>query len=582
MTVADQTTYIVVTPALGVPIPFDRKVYSATDVRVRYGAVGTPATAGVDYTIEVEPDFSGATITPLAGLIALADGEPVVIERELAYTQEAPFAGSTTVPTEKLEKTLDRMVCMIQQLRTKVASALSNVTGTLTLDLGGRRFTNSGAPVADADLATKAYADGVLADAVLGVIPDGSITDAKLASGLTSAKFAANSFDRSKLIEDGLLLQRDAAQAYATATGTSDAIVATIGATLTAYVTGLRVRIKHTAANTTTTPTLNVNGRGAKTITKGAGSALVAGDIVGANFIGEYLFDATLDKWVMLNPASGLVVAVSIPSISDRQVVAAGPQDSNGAPTLLPASASGLTLTTQNLTSTALVVHAAQGYALAGEQNRVGRRATNFSWTLTNSATNYLFVEVAADGTLTAVATTVAPVITWAGTPAVTSGLYTFVVSTMTMYKGDGSAANPVYAVAIGEAICSGGNITSATAYRYGRKFKSPAAAAQAATTATTVTHNFGVPAEYLKGAVKLRCTTAHGSFEVGDVIDGYTFRNLTYFILSQPLVMRRMTAHVVTNGNSWGTMPAAWPANSNAALNTANFEQYVEIERAY
>jgi len=89
---------------------------------------------------------------------------------------------------------------------------------------------------------------------------------------------------------------------YGIAGGTVDAITATI-AVGAAYADGMIVRIQATGANTSATPTLNVNSIGAKTIVKLGNMPLSAGDIPGADFVAQLHYDLSLDKWVLENPA---------------------------------------------------------------------------------------------------------------------------------------------------------------------------------------------------------------------------------------------------------------------------------------
>gem|GEM_PF-2939910 len=78
-----------------------------------------------------------------------------------------------------------------------------------------------------------------------------------------------------------------------TATGTADALAITLAPVVTAYVTGQRFPfISGAAANTTTTPTLAVNGLAAKTFVHKDGTALVAGDIA-ASTLYEAIYDGT-------------------------------------------------------------------------------------------------------------------------------------------------------------------------------------------------------------------------------------------------------------------------------------------------
>jgi hypothetical protein len=88
----------------------------------------------------------------------------------------------------------------------------------------------------------------------------------------------------------------------ATAGGTGDAITATLSPPLTALVDKTRVWITTAAANTTTIPTFSPNSLSPKTIVKGSNSPLKAGEIPGANAIILLEYNATLDKWVLINP----------------------------------------------------------------------------------------------------------------------------------------------------------------------------------------------------------------------------------------------------------------------------------------
>jgi hypothetical protein len=66
--------------------------------------------------------------------------------------------------------------------------------------------------------------------------------------------------------------------------------------------------------NTSATPTFSPNGLVAKTIVKGANQPLLAGDIAGVAAWAEVQYDLTLDKWVLINPAT--VTVKQIQSIS--------------------------------------------------------------------------------------------------------------------------------------------------------------------------------------------------------------------------------------------------------------------------
>ena len=89
-----------------------------------------------------------------------------------------------------------------------------------------------------------------------------------------------------------------------TAGGTANALTATSAPTIAAYAAGQQFLIYVASTNTTTTPTLNVNALGAKTIKKYIGTtkvAVVAGDLVASTFA-ILAYDGT--DIILMNPAA--------------------------------------------------------------------------------------------------------------------------------------------------------------------------------------------------------------------------------------------------------------------------------------
>lgn len=91
----------------------------------------------------------------------------------------------------------------------------------------------------------------------------------------------------------------------AEAAGTVNAMTAAFSPSLTAYQKGVPLFIRAFGANSSGTPTLNVDGLGAKTICKGANTELAAGDIPGAGYWMILQYDQAIDKMVLANPAGG-------------------------------------------------------------------------------------------------------------------------------------------------------------------------------------------------------------------------------------------------------------------------------------
>lgn len=87
--------------------------------------------------------------------------------------------------------------------------------------------------------------------------------------------------------------------------GTADALTATYSPSITALTNGMTLLTRAAAANATATPTFTPASGviAAKAIVKGAGAALVPGDIAGAGHWLLLTYDAALDKWVLGNPA---------------------------------------------------------------------------------------------------------------------------------------------------------------------------------------------------------------------------------------------------------------------------------------
>lgn len=88
----------------------------------------------------------------------------------------------------------------------------------------------------------------------------------------------------------------------AVASGTVNAITATFTKPVS-LEDGKQVRVRALGANTSATVTFNPNNLGAKPIVKGNGSALSVGDIASAGFWMTLIYDATLQKWILQNPA---------------------------------------------------------------------------------------------------------------------------------------------------------------------------------------------------------------------------------------------------------------------------------------
>ena len=130
---------------------------------------------------------------------------------------------------------------------------------------------------------------------------------------------------------------RDGSNVVAASAGTVDAVTLTLTPAQTAFASG-PTWWRATGANTSTTPTVKRDALAAKTLVKGNNLPLVAGDIPGAGAWMVTQYDATLDKEVLLNPATG-VSNVSAANLQTQTFTAFTTGGATGAFTLTPAPA---------------------------------------------------------------------------------------------------------------------------------------------------------------------------------------------------------------------------------------------------
>lgn len=156
------------------------------------------------------------------------------------------------------------------------------------------------------------FTDGNPATGVPATVVDASwLNDIQetLAQTIEAAGLTLTEGDYTQLI-DALIVNGMQGSYFnvAAAAGTANAITASYTPLITALVNGMMLYARASFANTTTTPTFTPNSGviAAKAIVKGAGQALTAGDIAGGGHWIQLQYDATLGKWVLLNPANGI------------------------------------------------------------------------------------------------------------------------------------------------------------------------------------------------------------------------------------------------------------------------------------
>ena len=133
-------------------------------------------------------------------------------------------------------------------------------------------------------------------------------TENKMASSIDATKPTTGTATTSSVRDNFTLAKGElnelmrATEDQVTAGGTADVLTADFVNNIV-LAEGVTICIKAALANTTATPTLDVDGTGAKTIVKDSGAALVAGNIAGSNHRLILKYDASNTVWVLINPA---------------------------------------------------------------------------------------------------------------------------------------------------------------------------------------------------------------------------------------------------------------------------------------
>lgn len=180
-------------------------------------------------------------------------------------------------------------------------SAVAHTSGTFATDLAAGKWVTL--------FNTASYAASGISFSPTGSIASTNV-QAAIAEVASEAPLKANNLSdvtpataRSNLSVPSKSEVQTSSSIVATAGGGVDAITATFTPTITAWTNSQVLVVECAGANATTTPTFNPDGIGPKTIVRPNGSALLAGDIPGANFRAVLVYDLSLDKVLLLNPA---------------------------------------------------------------------------------------------------------------------------------------------------------------------------------------------------------------------------------------------------------------------------------------
>jgi hypothetical protein len=274
-----------------------------------------------------------------------------------------------------------------------------------------------------------------------------------------------------------------------------------------------------------------------------------------------------------------------------RQTVQQGPVDTAGLPTFLPATSASLNITSQNVSTglNALVVTAANGSTASGASDVVGISTSNLTWTgCTASNTNYLPVSISGGVITTVTPVILAPIYQMGGTPSTTNGQYTFNISQMTMYKGNGTTAPAVNHVIVGEVVAGASTITSTIAYAYQGNYQSADTAVPANNTATSFSSNLGSSYRCVARMELVNVTPEFG-YVAGDTLEcNITHYNTGTYITPYPTVgfVGRNTTRIIASnsgaGSAYQVAQITGSPGATATITNANWRIRVSARRAW
>lgn len=313
-----------------------------------------------------------------------------------------------------------------------------------------------------------------------------------------------------------------------------------------------------------------------------------AGDLLTRDGAGyRRLPRGTAGQFLGISGADATWQTPAYPAFSGRrQTVSAGPVTTAGLPSFLPATTSGtLTLQTSNVSSTyPLVATAASGWSVAtgAPVDTIGVSAGPLAWpglapNRAAATPNFLYVTIAA-GVLTPGSTLLPPIYQHGGTPAVTSGQFTFNIAEMRGYLGNGTSAPQVNLVMMGEAATGSSAVLSTVAYAYNGLYDS-GWTAPLSNAGTTTNCNIGAePSLYVTKYV-VCCITNDLGYSIGDILINSAFTGSTNSSAIIPYATRNAVGTPVLANHA---AIVKTTGNMTAQANLASWKYKLVAERGW
>ena len=272
--------------------------------------VETEQALTTNYTVTGKGDDSGGTVTML---IAPATGETLTIKRDVPFTQNTDYVENDDFPAESHERALDKLTMVVQQQQEELDRSLKLSEGQqssgLTIpapDTGKFLQWDALGNFINVDLLNQgllvvtAFGQSLISavDAAAGRVVMNSMK--KISSAVTNNVMIFDSSDEAK--DSGVPFVRTG-----NAAGAADLLTVTFAIPVTALTDTLEIRVRALLANLTSTPTINIDGLGAKAIVKNGNQALSIGDIAGPDHELQLVYNLGNDNLELLNPSSAAI-----------------------------------------------------------------------------------------------------------------------------------------------------------------------------------------------------------------------------------------------------------------------------------
>lgn len=549
---------------------------------------------GTLYTVTGFGDDDGVSVTyPLSGT-PISAAEKITLLREVSYDQQTSITNQGGFYPQVIERALDRIVYQTQQIAEKLGraitlSASSTLSGLFLPDPESGKFLRGradGAGYENADV-TGGGSIGIpvaIADGGTGAT---TATAARGNLGATSVGDALFTTTSAAAARAGLGLPTTAdvgAVAGAVMALDANGKVPAVDGSQLLNVAGLMIPVRQTvlqgSVDSNGLPTFLGAGSGLAPSIDGSSTPII---LTAAN---GFRSSGRADRVGAINAATSFPAVIGAKAVSTITNVTVTATLTTTTPHNL---ATGATVTI----SGASAASGTNAAAYSGTFQVTVTSTTQFTYTMAanpggNATTvgsytvlNYLYGDIAGDGSVTLGSTILQPVYEAVGAFSTTSGQFTFNIGQMVGRAGNGVTADQVYRVFIGEVQAASNAISSVMPYALLGRYVSPVSASlPAAGTRTAYAANLG-DANNVQVSSYVKCLTAgDGGWNVGTILTANINLAASAYQIASVAIEGRNALSVTAGANSSGWVSYNSGTGAAAGLTTANWGLFIVARR--